>query len=334
MTLSLLLCARPVCAQLTFTEPFNGYAAPTSVTNAGWNLISDTANPVYSPADFATDNGTNVIKITASNDPDGHFTSAYVYIEHDIDQFANFGPYHETTLSGNLNGQDAGDVLLTTAKPATANYATTVDINGATFSVDYAFGTAFGSGGVGRFAIVLSTGGRYAMDSSFLSSFPWTNIVHKTSDPVDAPTTEWRTVLAGGGAGGQRLRLADTPQFLSSNQLASVAAVGVYIYPAGDTIPSRLDNFRLANFHAAADLSPFVINSVSTQGNDIEISWLARGGRSYEVQALTAAGYATNLTTLAGPINIPGGSSTTTNYIDGGGATNSPARFYRVKLLP
>jgi hypothetical protein len=38
---------------------------------------------------------------------------------------------------------------------------------------------------------------------------------------------------------------------------------------------------------------------------------------------------------IAGSLTIIGGSGdTSTNYVDVGGATNAPSRFYRVRLVP
>ena len=45
-----------------------------------------------------------------------------------------------------------------------------------------------------------------------------------------------------------------------------------------------------------------------------------------------AGDLATNFTDLSSPIILTGSGNVTTNYLDGGGATNQPARFYRVRL--
>ena len=45
-------------------------------------------------------------------------------------------------------------------------------------------------------------------------------------------------------------------------------------------------------------------------------------------------GYKTNFVDISDPIIITGSGGATTNYSDLGGATNAPARFYRVRLVP
>ena len=46
-------------------------------------------------------------------------------------------------------------------------------------------------------------------------------------------------------------------------------------------------------------------------------------------------GYTTNFSDLSGLIIIPGSGDVTTNYVDvNGAATDTPARYYRVRLVP
>jgi hypothetical protein len=42
----------------------------------------------------------------------------------------------------------------------------------------------------------------------------------------------------------------------------------------------------------------------------------------------------TNFTDISSPIIISGSGDATTNYVDSGGATNSPSRYYRIRLVP
>jgi hypothetical protein len=51
-------------------------------------------------------------------------------------------------------------------------------------------------------------------------------------------------------------------------------------------------------------------------------------------QIITPSGYATNFIDLSGLFLINGSGDTATNYVDLGGATNWPARFYRSRLVP
>jgi hypothetical protein len=81
---------------------------------------------------------------------------------------------------------------------------------------------------------------------------------------------------------------------------------------------------------------PFQIMAVNREGNNIRITWVGNGGNTNIVQATNGIGgnYATNFTDLSPQIILPGSGSATTNYLDVGGATNSPSRFYRVRVGP
>jgi alpha-glucosidase len=77
------------------------------------------------------------------------------------------------------------------------------------------------------------------------------------------------------------------------------------------------------------------IISVSPQGNDVVVTWQTAGGHTNVLQAATGlpgGSYATNFVDVSPFVIIQGSGDTTTNYPDSGGATNSPARYYRVRL--
>ncbi len=96
---------------------------------------------------------------------------------------------------------------------------------------------------------------------------------------------------------------------------------------------------NLAEFLAGTDptnsTSVLRITSVVPQGSDLKITWTTAGGHTNALQAtLGNPGYNTNFADITGPIIINGSGDAITNYIDLGGATNAPARFYRVRLVP
>jgi endoglucanase len=83
--------------------------------------------------------------------------------------------------------------------------------------------------------------------------------------------------------------------------------------------------------------SVFQILSATPQGNDMAITWATAGIRTNAVQANSgdASGdYTTNFSDVSGPIIITPTGDTTTNWTDSGGATNGPARYYRIRLVP
>jgi len=103
--------------------------------------------------------------------------------------------------------------------------------------------------------------------------------------------------------------------------------------PDGDGF-SNLQEY-LAGTNPLKSGSALRIISLLPQGNNLQITWTTAGGKTNAVQATNGAaggGYATNFTDLA--TFIIGGSGDQTNaYIDPGGATNRPTRFYRVRLV-
>ena len=45
-------------------------------------------------------------------------------------------------------------------------------------------------------------------------------------------------------------------------------------------------------------------------------------------------GFTNSFLDLSPPIIVPGSGPVGTNYLDNGGATNVPARYYRVRMVP
>jgi len=77
------------------------------------------------------------------------------------------------------------------------------------------------------------------------------------------------------------------------------------------------------------------IISAGTVSNDIVITWRTAGGHTNVVQATTGdgnGGYDTNFAYISGLLTITGSGDTMTNYVDVGGATNVPSRYYRVRV--
>lgn len=82
---------------------------------------------------------------------------------------------------------------------------------------------------------------------------------------------------------------------------------------------------------------PFAITSIARQGADIALTWTTPSGTTNIVQVTSGAAdgsYMTNgFSDLSGQMFI-GSGVVTTNYTDMNAATNFPARFYRVRLVP
>ena len=93
----------------------------------------------------------------------------------------------------------------------------------------------------------------------------------------------------------------------------------------------------LAGLDPTNSASIFRFTAISGQGHDILASWTCVGGHNYVLQStrgVAIGGYTNSFTDVSPTIVVPGVGESTTNYLDIGGATNSPAFFYRVRLGP
>jgi fibronectin-binding autotransporter adhesin len=84
-----------------------------------------------------------------------------------------------------------------------------------------------------------------------------------------------------------------------------------------------------------ASPAPFQITGIVKQGSDIRITWQTPVGSTNALQATARTGngsYSTN--NFAAIFTVTNAVTTVTNYLDVGGATNTPSRYYRVRLVP
>jgi len=111
-------------------------------------------------------------------------------------------------------------------------------------------------------------------------------------------------------------------------------------YATADPDGDGMDNEAefLAGTDPTKSTSALRITSAVQQGMNIVIDWTTGGGRTNVVQASAgdgSGGYSTNFIDVSGWIVIPSNDvDVATNYIDVGGATNVPARYYRIRLVP
>ena len=103
--------------------------------------------------------------------------------------------------------------------------------------------------------------------------------------------------------------------------------------PDGDGM-SNLQEY-LAGTDPTNKASGFRITAVATEGVNLRVTWTIGSGRTNALQRTsgTADGsYSTN--NFADIFTVTNTVGTVTNYLDVGGATNRPARYYRVRLVP
>jgi PKD repeat protein len=109
--------------------------------------------------------------------------------------------------------------------------------------------------------------------------------------------------------------------------------------PDADPLGKGISNTNqfLAGLNPTNPASLFRIISVAPQGSNVVITWTAAGAHTNAVQVMgggAAGAYGTNFTDISGSIILQGSGGVTTNYVDGGGATYVPSRYYRIRLVP
>jgi hypothetical protein len=118
-----------------------------------------------------------------------------------------------------------------------------------------------------------------------------------------------------------------------AHDLDPLNAVDANLDPDGDGM-SNLQEY-LAGTDPQDSTSSFRITSEVKTGNNVRVTWMTGVGKTNALQWTAGTGngsYATN--TFANLFIVTNTTGTTTNYLDVGGATNRPARFYRVRLVP
>jgi hypothetical protein len=88
----------------------------------------------------------------------------------------------------------------------------------------------------------------------------------------------------------------------------------------------------LAGTNPTNAASCFTITRLALTNRDVRVFWSAVGGKSYVLQTNSALGAV--FSDASPVITMPGTGETVTNYLDPRAATNSPARFYRIRLAP
>jgi hypothetical protein len=111
--------------------------------------------------------------------------------------------------------------------------------------------------------------------------------------------------------------------------------------PNADPLGKGMSNTNqfLVGLDPTNSASLFRIVSVVPQGTNAVITWTTAGGHTNAVQVTGGdanGGYNTNsfADLPASRTVLPGSGDTSTNYVDAGGATNAPSRYYRIRLVP
>jgi hypothetical protein len=121
----------------------------------------------------------------------------------------------------------------------------------------------------------------------------------------------------------------------STNYLATINITDGSVTVIGQTV-SGLEGIAVQP--QTAFIAPFNITAIAREGDDIRVTWTCGAAMTNVLQVTSGAAdgsYTDNFADLSPQIILAGSPSTvTTNFLDGGGATNQPARYYRVRLVP
>jgi hypothetical protein len=92
----------------------------------------------------------------------------------------------------------------------------------------------------------------------------------------------------------------------------------------------------LAGTDPTNSASVFRITEIWPEDDDVFLTWTAVGGKRYALQTTTgdSGGFTNDFADLDMAFPAPGTGETTVSVLHLGGATNAPARFYRVRLVP
>jgi hypothetical protein len=118
--------------------------------------------------------------------------------------------------------------------------------------------------------------------------------------------------------------------------LSSMGNDGADGDPDGDGL-SNFEEYQLGTDPLDRS-SPYHITAIQREGSDVLVTWMTVNGKTNVLQSTrgTANGsYSNNFTDFSPQIIAPGCFCVaSTNYLDVGGATNTPARYYRIRLVP
>jgi IPT/TIG domain len=282
----------------------------SGVTASNVVIVSSNMVTAFTPANTV---GAKIVSVTNTNGNFGALTNGFTYVT-----ALNFGGLAGVT-------------------PATE--AATLNWSAGTGAVSYRVFQAITSGAENFNAPVLTTNGLAALiaplypgSNSPITYFfvvravdgcgnAETNTIEKSVQPLLDPT---KSQVGDGIPNGWKQQYGFNP---FDNTVAATDSDG--------------DGFsNLQEFLAGTDptnilSSPFRITDIHVQGSDVSVTWQPGTGVTNALQATAGDGNGGYNTNSFGDIFIVTNTSgSITNYIDSNAATNLPARYYRVRLVP
>jgi hypothetical protein len=85
----------------------------------------------------------------------------------------------------------------------------------------------------------------------------------------------------------------------------------------------------LAKFGSTLADDSFRVTAIAVEGNDVRVTWQCVCSNTYRLQS--SANVTGTWNNVGSSISLTSPTLITTNLVEFGGATNSPARFYHIK---
>lgn len=102
--------------------------------------------------------------------------------------------------------------------------------------------------------------------------------------------------------------------------------------PDGDGF-TNLQEF-LAGTDPTNSAAAFRITAIGREGNSLRVTWTMGSGKTNALQRTAGTGGSFSTNNFANIFIVTNTLGTVTNYLDNGAATNRPARYYRIRLVP
>jgi hypothetical protein len=128
-----------------------------------------------------------------------------------------------------------------------------------------------------------------------------------------------------------------TSALLFTNAASALSRSNIVDYIVTPGAATFTNNARAGFVVVPPPVPPPVVTAITRESNDIRVTWTTTAGKTNVVQVTSGdanGGFTNNFVDLSPPIIVPGIGQVGTNYLDSGGATNIPARYYRVRLVP
>jgi T5SS/PEP-CTERM-associated repeat protein len=177
-------------------------------------------------------------------------------------------------------------------------------------------------------AVIVDTGGTVLADCGGTLTFTGMVMNNGTVKAVNGTTVDFLGPVVNNG-------LLDVING-NTNFHSTFINNGIFLDAAGDWDGDGMSNLQeyLAGTDPTNSLSVLRITAIAQEGDDMRVTWTMGNGKTNALQATAGDDGGGFTNTFADLFIVTNTVGTATNYLDTGGATNAPSRFYRVRLVP